>query len=79
MNIKDQLDALTSRLTGRVKNITCVMQELGYLDETLEPNYPRIMERITHLPISDELKRDMQDGVVFCQQFSVRFNFSINS
>lgn len=47
------------------------MQELGYLDETLEPNYPRIMERIAHLPISDELKRDMQDGVVFCQQFSV--------
>lgn len=71
MNIKDQLDMITSRLTGRVKNITCVMQELGYLDENLEPNYPRIMERIAHLPISDELKKDMQDGVVFCQQFSV--------
>lgn len=71
MNVRDQLDVLTSRLTGRVKNITCVMQELGYLDDNLEPNYPRIMERITNLPISDELKKDMQEGVVFCQQFSV--------
>jgi len=70
MNIRDQLDALTNRVTGRVRNVTCVMQELGYLDENLEPNYDRISERIGNLPVGDELKRDMQDGVVFCQQFS---------
>lgn len=70
MDIRSQLDALTSRLSGKVKNITCVMQELGYLDENLEPNYAKITERIGNLPISDELRRDMQDGVTFCQQFS---------
>lgn len=71
MNIKDQLELLTSRMTGRVKNVTCVMQELGYLDDNLEPNFAKISERIANLPISDELRRDMQDGVAFCQQFSV--------
>lgn len=77
MNIKDQLDALTSKLSGRVRNVTCVMQELGYLDENLEPNYEKISERIANLPINEELRRDMQDGVGFCQQFSVSFTLDI--
>lgn len=70
MDVRNQLEILTSRISGRVRNITCVMQELGYLDENLEPNYVRIAERIGNLPISDELRKDMQDGVSFCQQFS---------
>lgn len=71
MNLREQLDAITSKINGRVKNVTCVMQELGYLDENLEPNYEKISERIGNLPIEDELKADMQEGVEFCQQFSV--------
>lgn len=71
MDLKTQIDALTSKMSGKVRNVTCVMQELGYLNENLEPNYPRILERINNLPIGEELKRDMQDGVTFCQQFSV--------
>ncbi|XP_056645868.1 uncharacterized protein LOC130451094 [Diorhabda sublineata] len=70
MDLKNQLELLTTRISGRVRNITCVMQELGYLDENLEPNYNRINERIGNLPITEELKKDMQDGVTFCQQFS---------
>lgn len=77
MDVRNQLEILTSRISGRVRNITCVMQELGYLDENLEPNYVRIAERIGNLPISDELRKDMQDGVSFCQQFSVRNFFFI--
>ena len=72
MDLKAQLEALTSRMGSKVKNITCVMQELGYLDENLEPNFRKINERITKLPVGEELKKDMQDGVAFCQQFSVR-------
>ncbi|KAJ3654914.1 hypothetical protein Zmor_014066 [Zophobas morio] len=70
MDLKAQLEALTSRMGSKVKNITCVMQELGYLDENLEPNFRKINERITKLPVGEELKKDMQDGVAFCQQFS---------
>ena len=69
MDIRNQIESITSR-TSKLRNVTCVMQELGYLDENLEPNFEKISERIGNLPVSDELKRDMQDGVVFCQQFS---------
>ncbi|KAK3929106.1 Envelope glycoprotein H [Frankliniella fusca] len=57
-------------MTGRVKNVTCVMQELGYLDSALEPDFDRIAARIGRLPVPAELRRDMQDGVQFCRQFS---------
>lgn len=79
MDIRSQLELLTSRMSGRVRNVTCVMQELGYLDENLEPNYSKISERIGNLPIPDELRKDMQDGVAFCQQFSVRISFTPRS
>lgn len=70
LDVRSQLEALTSRMSGRVKNVTCVMQELGYLDDNLEPNYLKISERINNLPVSEELRRDMLDGIQFCQQFS---------
>lgn len=74
MDIKDQIEALTARMSGRVRNVTCVMQELGYLDDNLEPNYEKISSKIGGLSIPDELKQDIQEGVTFCQQFSVRSN-----
>ncbi|KAJ8960808.1 hypothetical protein NQ318_020104 [Aromia moschata] len=70
MDIRSQVEAITSRMSGKVKNVTCVMQELGYLDDNLEPNYAKINERIGNLPVGEELRKDMQDGVTFCQQFS---------
>ncbi|XP_047108232.1 uncharacterized protein LOC124777023 [Schistocerca piceifrons] len=70
LDLRGQLETLTSRISGKVKNVTCVMQELGYLDENLEPNYAKITERINQLPINDELKKDMVDGVEYCKQFS---------
>ncbi|XP_060517912.1 uncharacterized protein LOC132696847 isoform X2 [Cylas formicarius] len=70
MGIKGQIEILASSMSNRVKNVTCIMQELGYLDENLEPNFNRITERIGNLPVDEELKHDMQDGLHFCQQFS---------
>lgn len=70
MDIRGQIEAITSKMSGRVRNVTCVMQELGYLDDNLEPNFSKISQRIGNLPVNEELKRDMQDGVSFCQQFS---------
>ncbi|XP_021934352.1 uncharacterized protein LOC110836930 [Zootermopsis nevadensis] len=70
LDIRGQLETLTSRLNGKIRNVTCVMQELGYLDENLEPNFEKISERINRLPIGEELKKDMVDGVQFCKQFA---------
>lgn len=41
------------------------------LDSALEPDFDRIAARISRLPVSTELRRDMLDGVQFCRQFSV--------
>lgn len=71
VDVKASLDALTFQSGAKMRNITCVMQELGYLDENLEPSYEKMMERITKLQVSMDLKKDMLDGVRFCKQFSV--------
>ncbi|KAJ1523547.1 hypothetical protein ONE63_001395 [Megalurothrips usitatus] len=70
LDVQGQLETLTSRMTGRVRNVTCVMQELGYLDSALEPDFERIAARISRLPVTSELRRDMLEGVQFCRQFS---------
>ncbi|CAH1984939.1 unnamed protein product [Acanthoscelides obtectus] len=70
MDIRSQIEAITSRMSGKARNVTCILQELGYLDENFEPNFARINERINNLPIAEELRKDMLDGVSFCQQFS---------
>ncbi|XP_049887834.1 uncharacterized protein LOC126382124 [Pectinophora gossypiella] len=74
MDLRDRLDIISrgpgAPAAGRVRNITCVMQELGYIDHNLEPNYEQITQRISNLPVSSELKGDIQDGLQFCQKFS---------
>ncbi|CAH0722907.1 unnamed protein product, partial [Brenthis ino] len=73
-NVRDRLDLeLLSAMTGqvkRVRNVTCVVQELGYIDHNLEPNYEAITKRINSLPVPSELKADIQEGVQFCHKFS---------
>ncbi|XP_032516294.2 uncharacterized protein LOC116769333 isoform X1 [Danaus plexippus] len=71
LNLRDRLELISrGPNAGRVRNITCVMQELGYIDHNLEPNYDQITQRINNLPVSSELKGDIQDGLQFCQKFS---------
>ncbi|EEB20189.1 hypothetical protein Phum_PHUM604920 [Pediculus humanus corporis] len=67
---KVQIDSTAFQYNTKVRNISCIMQELGYLDERLEPNYLKINERIGKLNVEEELKKDMIDGVRFCKQFS---------
>ncbi|KAL0849854.1 hypothetical protein ABMA28_011791 [Loxostege sticticalis] len=71
MDLRERLDVISKGPAGgRVRNITCVMQELGYVDQSLEPNYEQITQRISDLPVSSELKGDIQDGLQFCRKFS---------
>ncbi|XP_063224751.1 uncharacterized protein LOC134532261 [Bacillus rossius redtenbacheri] len=71
LDMRNQLESMSSQGGNRIKNVTCVMQELGYLDDNMEPNYGHIVDRISRLPVEDELKKDMVDGVEFCRQFSM--------
>lgn len=34
LDIRGQLETLTSRLSGKIRNVTCVMQELGYVSNS---------------------------------------------
>ncbi|XP_068628996.1 uncharacterized protein [Battus philenor] len=71
LDIRDRLELISrGPSAGRVRNVTCVMQELGYIDSSLEPNYEQITQRINNLPVSTALKSDIQDGLQFCQKFS---------
>ncbi|XP_073981908.1 uncharacterized protein [Rhodnius prolixus] len=70
LDIRGQLETLSNSMTGKIRNVTCVMQELGYLTGNLEPDYGRMIERIGRLPVSEDLKKDMVEGVDFCRQFS---------
>ncbi|KAK9512813.1 hypothetical protein O3M35_001147 [Rhynocoris fuscipes] len=70
LDTRGQLETLSNVMSGKIRNVTCVMQELGYLDGNLEPDYGRMIERIGRLPVADDLKKDMVEGVEFCRQFS---------
>ena len=37
----------------------------------MEPDYERIIRRIKKLPVADDLKTEIIDGVDYCKQFSV--------
>ncbi|XP_026466596.1 uncharacterized protein LOC113370145 [Ctenocephalides felis] len=63
--------AQSAAVSAGAHNITCVMQELGYLDENLEPNVEKIARRISGLPVHRDLKEDMLEGLDYCQKFSV--------
>ncbi|KAK4879071.1 hypothetical protein RN001_007217 [Aquatica leii] len=67
---RQEIETITARMSVRARNVTCIMQELGYLDENMEPNYAQIKDRIKRLPVQSELRDDIEDGVTFCQQFS---------
>ncbi|XP_041973627.1 uncharacterized protein LOC121729239 [Aricia agestis] len=70
LDFRDRLDMISRGPAPRARNVTCVMQELGYIDHNMEPNYEQITQRISALPVSAELKGDIQDGLQFCEKFS---------
>ncbi|KAK6641987.1 hypothetical protein RUM44_013710 [Polyplax serrata] len=69
-DFKSQIESVAFQYNTKIRNISCIMQELGYLDAQLEPNFVRITERVSKLSIDEELKQDMLDGIKFCKQFS---------
>lgn len=37
----------------------------------MEPDYENMNDRVMRLPIAEELKQDMVDGITYCKKFSV--------
>lgn len=42
----------------------------------MEPDYENMNDRVMRLPIAEELKQDMVDGITYCKKFSVRFTWN---
>lgn len=40
----------------------------------MEPDYENMNDRVMRLPIAEELKQDMVDGITYCKKFSVSFS-----
>ncbi|VVC43406.1 Pheromone/general odorant binding protein [Cinara cedri] len=70
-DVRNQMDTMTAKMTGKIRNVTCVMQELGYLNQNMEPDYENMNDRVMRLPIAEELKQDMVDGITYCKKFSM--------
>ncbi|XP_022164510.1 uncharacterized protein LOC111029697 isoform X2 [Myzus persicae] len=70
-DVRNQMDTMAAKMTGKIRNVTCVMQELGYLNQNMEPDYENMNDRVMRLPISEELKQDMVDGITYCKKFSM--------
>jgi hypothetical protein len=41
------------------------------LNQNMEPDYENMNDRVMRLPIAEELKQDMVDGITYCKKFSV--------
>ncbi|KAL5244965.1 hypothetical protein ACI65C_012375 [Semiaphis heraclei] len=70
-DVRNQMDTMAAKMTGKIRNVTCVMQELGYLNQNMEPDYENMNDRVMRLPIAEELKQDMVDGITYCKKFSM--------
>lgn len=35
-DVRSQMDTMTAKMTGKIRNVTCVMQELGYVSVSIE-------------------------------------------
>lgn len=145
-DVRNQMDTMAAKMTGKIRNVTCVMQELGYvsvthlpilldtkiqklklftkyitsarshrstlvcivdgfcncsvvahmkkktenfyclnfitfiffqqLNQNMEPDYENMNDRVMRLPIAEELKQDMVDGITYCKKFSVSFSWN---
>jgi len=65
------LDHLEEKMKDKVGNITCVLQELGFMDENHQPIYDAAITFLKDLQIADELKADLLDAMDMCKDFAM--------
>ncbi|XP_046643037.1 uncharacterized protein LOC124328337 [Daphnia pulicaria] len=64
------VSSLFAKQQAILGNMTCVMKEIGFIGEDMQPLYDNIRKRIDDLPVTAQLKTDLIEGIETCQQFS---------
>jgi len=59
------------KMQYKMSNMTCVLKDLGMLDQDHRPNYEAIEQMITTMAVDEDMKADLKDGVEICRQFSM--------
>ncbi|XP_064109626.1 uncharacterized protein LOC135217592 [Macrobrachium nipponense] len=63
------LDSI-QKITAALSNYTCTLYRLGVIDEYLNLNIRTAIERYRSMPISEGLKRDLTDGISYCNDLT---------
>jgi len=65
------LDHLEEKMKAKVGNITCVLKEMGFMDENHQPIYDAAITWFKDLQIADELKADLMEAMDMCKDFAM--------
>ena len=66
----EKLERMRAKIASIVGNMTCVLQELRFLDSNNQLDFPSMKQRIMGLPLPKALTDDMCDGLDKCRDFS---------
>merc|ERR1712168_469864 len=64
------LEMMKERIASKISNMTCVMQEMGYMKEDKTPDYDYCMEETANLDIDNDLKADLIEDMSMCRDFA---------
>ncbi|XP_068201693.1 uncharacterized protein [Palaemon carinicauda] len=63
------LDSINT-ITASLSNYTCVLHKLGFIDQYLNLDVENFVQHFNQKPISEELKKDLADGVTYCRDLT---------
>jgi len=66
----EMLEMVKEKIASKMSNMTCIMQEMGYMKEDMTPDYDYCMEETANLDIDNELKADLIEDMSMCRDFA---------
>ncbi|XP_068201890.1 uncharacterized protein [Palaemon carinicauda] len=63
------LDSI-NKITASLSNYTCTLYQIGVIDEYLNLNVDNLVNQYATLPINDQFKNDLVDGIYYCRDMS---------
>jgi len=65
------VDHLEEKMKAKVGNITCVLKEMGFMDENHQPIYDAVIQIFKDMQIADDLKADLLEAMDMCKDFAM--------